>query len=56
MELNTWTNFEVTGKVSDYLNYKNIENTDLYNGIKSAEALDYADKNNRVGFKTTQYR
>lgn len=56
MRVNTWGNFETTGKINDYLNYKKSENINLVNEIKPAEALINADKNSGDCIKTTEYR
>ena len=54
MQLNSWENFEISGKINDYIKYKQSEN--ITNQIKPAEALINADKNSRDCFKTTEYR
>lgn len=51
---NTWTEFEKSGKINDYLAYKGYQQTD---NVQLSEALiNNADKNPGDSVKTAEYR
>lgn len=51
-EFNAWKNFESSGKISDYLAYKQYNSNSTAN---KSEAFFHANQNKGDYFKTTQH-